>query len=205
MMERQRWSHGLNLRRGTALVVVGVFLAGLAAAATSGSAGPAPMSIREEGVPSLEFRVLWEGGLATTKETIDVYSWSWGFASTPVAPTGTGTKAGAPQVTELTLQRGFDEYSTFIARHGILGTHVSKVTLQGFAMDFETEKEVVYLEITMSNVLVTSYQSSGSDNGVPYESITLNFAKIEYKYTPQAKEPGTPPPMSWDVVKNKGT
>jgi type VI secretion system secreted protein Hcp len=181
--------------------MVGVFLAGVAASAATGSAGPAPTSVQEEGVPSLDFRLVWEGGLATSATTIDVLAWSWGVAATPAPQTGTGLRAGSVQMAELTFQKSYDEYSTFLARHCVLGTHASKVTLQGFGLDFETEKETVYLQVTMTDVLVTSYQTSGSDHGLPFESVSLNFAKVEYKYTPNAKGPDAKPPMTWDIVK----
>jgi type VI secretion system secreted protein Hcp len=43
-----------------------------------------------------------------------------------------------------------------------------------------------YLKVTLSHVLVSSYQTSGDTHGgLPLESISLNFAAIEVEYRPQ--------------------
>jgi len=49
-----------------------------------------------------------------------------------------------------------------------------------------------FLKITLTDVLVSSFQTGGSGNGglVPTDSIALNYAKIEYEYKAQ-KADGT--------------
>jgi type VI secretion system secreted protein Hcp len=44
-----------------------------------------------------------------------------------------------------------------------------------------------YLKVTMSDLLVSSYQTGGSQNGslLPMDQISLNFAKIEVEYKTQ--------------------
>jgi type VI secretion system secreted protein Hcp len=42
-----------------------------------------------------------------------------------------------------------------------------------------------YLTITLSDVLVSSYQEGNGGGGKPTESISLNFTKIEFKYAKQ--------------------
>ncbi len=60
-----------------------------------------------------------------------------------------------------------------------------------------------YLEITLTDTYVTSYVVD-CDEEMPMEMISLNFAKIEKKYTPNGpdgKGAGTPVPVGFD----KGT
>ena len=41
------------------------------------------------------------------------------------------------------------------------------------------------MKVTLSDVIISSYQTTGMSGGAPLESFKLNFAKIEYEYTPQ--------------------
>ena len=52
------------------------------------------------------------------------------------------------------------------------------------------------LTITLTDVLISSYQSGGHGDATPLESLTLNFTKIEFQYTKQNKTPATSPPIT---------
>ena len=45
-----------------------------------------------------------------------------------------------------------------------------------------------YLKVTMSDLLVSSYQTGGNGHGgaVPSEQISLNYAKVKVGYRPQS-------------------
>lgn len=62
-----------------------------------------------------------------------------------------------------------------------------------------------FLEIKMTDVLISSYQQGGSDDGVPTDNFSLNFAKIEFKYYPMNRDGtlGAPVTGGWDVRENK--
>ena len=64
-----------------------------------------------------------------------------------------------------------------------------------------------YLEITFSDVMISSYQLGGSGGGdpIPMDSISFNFGKIEFKYKEQ-KSDGTLGGQvvgKWDLKQNK--
>ncbi len=61
------------------------------------------------------------------------------------------------------------------------------------------------MEINMSDVLLSSYQQGGSEGGVPTDTFSLNFAKIEFKYYPADKSGalGGPVAGGWDLKENK--
>ena len=69
------------------------------------------------------------------------------------------------------------------------GEHIKKAVLTCRKAGKEQQ---AFIEITMSDVLVSSYQTSGSSRGdeVPTDQVSLNFAKIEYEYKDQ-KSDGT--------------
>jgi type VI secretion system secreted protein Hcp len=63
-----------------------------------------------------------------------------------------------------------------------------------------------YLKITMSDLLISSYQTGGSSGDViPIDTISLNFSKIEYEYKEQKPDGslGGPVKAGWDVKKNE--
>ena len=47
------------------------------------------------------------------------------------------------------------------------------------------DKPQDYLIITLSDVVVSSHHISGGTGGATTETATLNFAKIEFSYSPQ--------------------
>ena len=60
--------------------------------------------------------------------------------------------------------------------------------------------------ITLSDILVTSYQIGGSSGAVPTDSFSLNFAKIEFEYKPQNADGslGAAVKVGYDLKLNKG-
>jgi type VI secretion system secreted protein Hcp len=54
-------------------------------------------------------------------------------------------------------------------------------------------------------VFVTSYQTGGSAGDLPTESISLNFTKIEIKYSPTKADGSLDAPVTagWDLKANK--
>jgi len=69
------------------------------------------------------------------------------------------------------------------------GEHIKKAVLTCRKAGKDQQE---YLLVTMSDLLVSSYQSGGSAHSdvVPTDQISLNFSKIEWSYKPQ-KADGT--------------
>jgi type VI secretion system secreted protein Hcp len=86
--------------------------------------------------------------------------------------------AAKPSVSEITLTHTMDAYSTKLLNSALRGTATATspvVTL--FFTATGTSGPYDYLQITLTNVLVSQYSvSSGGEN--PTESISLNFVKI---------------------------
>jgi len=98
---------------------------------------------------------------------IEILSWSWGETS-------------ARQGGAILVQLGDKEGKALLSRLAKERTKLPTVLIETAEGD-----NVEYYTITMSDVLVSSYQSSGSAGGdtVPMDTFSLNFAKIDYDYT----------------------
>jgi type VI secretion system secreted protein Hcp len=116
------------------------------------------------------------------KDEIDVLSWSWGTS------TGTGkVKKGAvpPQcIQDLYLTKYVDSSSPQLIMMGVVGEIAKEGTL---TVRKSGEKQLEYLTLKMTDVMVTSYQTGGSSaSDAPLiDQVVLHFSSIEGEYRPQ--------------------
>lgn len=132
------------------------------------------------------------------KETIEIASWSFGASNpTSVGSTGmsSGREASTPSVSEIVVTKTMDKSSPKLAEGASKGRttqELSKKTTQGG----ET-----YYEVKLTDVMVSSWQTSSSGDR-PMESISLNFTKIEWNYTPQNADSPALQRGSWNLKEN---
>jgi type VI secretion system secreted protein Hcp len=62
-----------------------------------------------------------------------------------------------------------------------------------------------FLEITMSDLMVSSYQTGSSGADLPHENCSLNFSKVVMEYFAQDEKGGlkSTGKLGWDVKLNK--
>jgi type VI secretion system secreted protein Hcp len=123
---------------------------------------------------------------AAHKGEIDVLSWSWGVSQTGTMGVGGGGGAGKANFNDLSIMHAVDKASPVLMAKCATGEHIKEATLVSRKAGKGQQE---YLIIKMSDILVTSVQPSGSSEH-PMESVSLNFAKIDFEYKPQ-KEDGT--------------
>ena len=84
------------------------------------------------------------------------------------------------------------------------GTHHKTAALSGVRSAGKS-KAAEFLKYKLSDVVVTSDQHSGSEDGVPVEQFSLNYSKIEVSYMPQTAtgKVGAPIQAGFDVKANK--
>jgi type VI secretion system secreted protein Hcp len=116
------------------------------------------------------------------------------------APTGrdSNRESSQPSISELVVTHSMDETSPLLFQEACVGKG-KKVTVH--FVRTSAEQLETYYEITLTNALVSGWSmSSGGDR--PTESISLNFTKIETKYTPYDKShnKGTPVPAAYDLA-----
>ena len=134
------------------------------------------------------------------KGWIEVGSIQFGVGRGISTPVGMSSKreASAPNVSEVVCTKLMDSTSPLIFQEALRGA-AQKAQID--LVETHEEQLETYLSMTMENCLIASYSvSSGGDR--PSESFSLNFTKIEYKYTPydDKHKPGTPVPVTYDLT-----
>lgn len=138
------------------------------------------------------------------KGSIDLESWSWGASQSGTHAGGGGGGAGKVSMQDFHFVMSYNKASPKLFLACATGEHIKKAVLTCRKAGGKQEE---YLKATMSDLLVSSYQSGGSGHGgiVPTEQISLNFAKIEFEYKEQDAKGavGSPIKAGYDVKANK--
>jgi type VI secretion system secreted protein Hcp len=101
---------------------------------------------------------------------------------------GGGGGAGKVKVHDISITKLVDKASPILFKAVATGVHYATVTIVLRKAGKGGSGGKVYLQLTLENTLVSSYQtSSGGDR--PSESITLNFATLKIVYTKQKPKP----------------
>ena len=130
----------------------------------------------------------------------EVQSFQWGVGRGVGSPTGASgnREASTPSVSEITLSKQLDQASGNLLKEAFGGEGKASVVIAFVRTD--AGGGVTYLEYTLTNTMLSGYSiSSGGDR--PSESISLNFTKIEAKFTPQKDDgtAGTPATIIYDL------
>jgi type VI secretion system secreted protein Hcp len=147
-----------------------------------------------------------EGTAKSYESQIVLGSFSWGCSnpSGMGAGAGGGARGGGAKATfsDLSFMKNVDKASNKLFQHCAQGTKIAKATLTCVVTAGDTATERVKVEF--EDVLVSSYQSSGSGGGteLPMETGSLTFSKINFTYTEiDAKQKKTPHTAGYDLVK----
>lgn len=136
------------------------------------------------------------------KGEIEILSWSFGATNSGGMSYGGGGGTGKVSMNDISFSKRYDKSSPKLLLHCCNGKHLTKMV---FVARKQGEEQLEYLKITLTDVLVTSYQASagGADAS---DSFSVDFAKIEQEFTPQQATGtgGGKVPMHWSVKENKG-
>ena len=115
--------------------------------------------------------------------SIDVMSWSWGETQSGSHAFGAGGGAGKVNMQDFSFAMPVNKATPKLVLACATGEHIKKAVLTARKAGKEQQE---YLKITMSDLLVSSYQTGGAGGqDIPMDSISLNFAKIEIEYKEQ--------------------
>ena len=137
------------------------------------------------------------------KSEIELESWSWG-ESQDFGVSGSSGGAGKVKIQDFQFSMRLNKASPQLLLAGATGEHIGKATLtarKGF------ESAVEFLHITLSDILVSSFQTSAAlEDGLPRDWVSFSFSKIEYEYKPQKLDGSLDAgiKVSWDVKANNG-
>lgn len=167
------------LRPGVALpalaLTLGLGLVPSSAVGSSAAAAADPIYVKIDGIPG-------ESKSSKHANEIEISSFQWGVAR-PV-DSSTGLSTGKVKFNPFTITKTIDRASPLFFQAAAQGTKLPTVTL---TLNRGGATQLDYLTITLTDVLVTSYQlGSGGDN--PAESVSFSFGKIEMSYQPQKSD-----------------
>jgi type VI secretion system secreted protein Hcp len=114
---------------------------------------------------------------------------------------GGGGGAGKPVFSDISFTKIIDKSSPLLFLQCAQGKHIPSATLYCRKAG---ERPTEFYVIKMTDVLISSFQTSGSSDALPTETLSLNYTKIELSYTPQKPDgsPGTPVETGWDIETN---
>lgn len=139
--------------------------------------------LKIEGIPG-------ESTAANFKDWIEVVSYSHGVSQPAAAAVSTagGASVGRCEHGDFMITKELDKASPILAQKCSEGAHLKEITL---TLCRSTEGgQVQYMEYKLSNVIISSVAVGGSNQGLPAETVGLNYGKIEWKYTIQKREGG---------------
>ena len=115
---------------------------------------------------------------------IEIMSWSFGVSNSGSAQMGSGMGSGKANLQDIHFTSSMHKGSPTIFDSCATGKHIAKAVLHCRKAGGKQEE---YYTITLSDVLVSSYQTGGSDGSgvLPTDQFSLNFSKIELAYKAQ--------------------
>src|SRR5262245_42732213 len=124
-----------------------------------------------------------ESADAKHKDEIDIESWSWGETHA-LGPGGSGGGgAGKVQMQDFHFVMTLNKASVSLMKACATGQHIKEATLSARKAG---KQQLDYLTIKFNDVLISSYQSGGSEGTTnAIDQVSFNFAKIDVMYKPQ--------------------
>ena len=133
---------------------------------------------------------------------IDILAWSWGASNSGSFHTGGGGGAGKANFQDISFTKYLDKSSPALLIALAKGSHIPAAKL---LVRKAGEGQQKYLEISLTNVLVTSISTGGSGGEDRLtENITLNFAEVKFEYFLQNEKGVTASGgvFNWDIAGN---
>ena len=127
------------------------------------------------------------------KDEIDIESFSWGVAATQGAAGPRGGRAGKASISDFSFAIRMSKASPQLLEACATGKHFPKAILTarksgGSQLDF--------LKVTLEEVLISSYQTSGSGQTDTIEQIAVSFDTATFQYVPQKPDGSAGPPVT---------
>lgn len=125
---------------------------------------------------------------------VEILSFSWGVSQAGGFSYGGGGGVAKANVQDLSVSFRQNAASPKMMEFCASGKHIDEVVLT--CLKAAGDKAVKYLELTLTDVILSSYQTGGSGDDMPIESLSLNFQKVKEEYFSQddkgiAKSAGT--------------
>lgn len=139
------------------------------------------------------------------QKAMDVLAWNWGISQSGSMHLGGGGGSGKAHFQDISFTKWVDRATPILMLHCGTGKHITegKLTVRKAGDD-----PMVYLEIEMKKIIVSSISTGGSGGEDKLtEIVTLNFAEQRTYYYPQ-KDDGTQDKaieFGYNIKDNKNT
>ncbi|QUJ78246.1 type VI secretion system tube protein Hcp [Sulfitobacter albidus] len=135
---------------------------------------------------------------------IDVLQWSWGMSQSGTTHLGPGGGSGKVNVQDISITKYVDMATHELLKACASGLHIADgelIVRKAGSVPLE------YFRLKMTDIMVSSYQTGGSGDGMDrvMETVTLNFAKYEVTYASQKNDGSKGPEgqAGFDIAKNE--
>ncbi|MBL8750809.1 MAG: type VI secretion system tube protein Hcp [Planctomycetes bacterium] len=139
------------------------------------------------------------------KDEMELLSFSHGVSQprSATASTAGGGTTGRCNHTDFSIVKQLDSSSPILNAQCCSGKHIASIVVTLRRAD--GDKSVPYMVYKLTDVVISSVSIGGASDSVPTESVTFNYAKIEWEYTKQARAGGAGAGKTngtWDLTKN---
>ena len=137
------------------------------------------------------------------KTWIEILGYNFGThqSASATASSAGGASSGRTTVTTFNFNKFLDAASCKLMEASCSGQHFAKVTI---ALHRAGGDKLKYYEIVLEEVIISDYSQSASD-GVPRETVQLDYGRIKTHYTQQRRSDGSGGGNvagGWDRIKN---
>ena len=135
---------------------------------------------------------------------VELASWSWGETQS-VFPSETRKSGGSVAMRDFQFTAVTGAASSQFLLHCASAKRLKSAIITGEKDTPGGGSRHTYLTITLSNVVIGSYDIEGSPtDSLPVDRVTLKFTKIEFAYVPLKADgsPGGNFTCSWDLALN---
>jgi type VI secretion system secreted protein Hcp len=154
----------------------------------------------------LKFKKEIKGDASATgfEGQIKLLSTQFSAARMVAVPSGSAAReTGSPSFSEVSCSKSFDIASSELFMQSVSGASLEEASLTYLQTDGDGGPQV-FLVVTLTDPIITSYSHSGSMCDKPMESFTLNFAQIKLEYTQYTGEAAVKAsPKGWNLLEQK--
>lgn len=139
------------------------------------------------------------------KDEIDILNWGLGMSNAGTSHQGGGGGGGKVDVQDINIIKYVDQSSNELIKSCTAGTHIKDGLM--VVRKSGGDAPISYFQLYMEHVMVTSYNTGGSKDGLDRieENLTLNFRSFAIQYTVQDKagKAAGDTKAGWNLAENK--
>lgn len=116
------------------------------------------------------------------KNEIDILAWSWGVSQQGGMHVGGGGGSGRASVNDINFTKKVDIATNKLYDSCCSGKHIAKMIL---SCNKAGGQQLEFIKVSLTDCLITSVSTGGSDGANYTENVTVSFAKATMDYTQQ--------------------